>query len=98
MVMRRNILIMFGLLLLLATCGPPPSYAACLLSHCKDDAPKRTRITNTHRQIVGDLYNPGTGRVQLRDTHRRIIGYLLLRGAITNTNRQKIGEVNGRYR
>ncbi len=94
MVLRRNLLIMFGLLFLLATCGPPPSYAACILSHCKTE---RTQITNTHRQIVGDLYNPGTGRIQIRDIHRRILGYLLLRGAVTNTNRQKIGEINGRY-
>ena len=97
MVMRRNVLIMFGLLFLLATCQPPPSYAACLLSHCKtaeQTAPKRTHITNTHRQKVGDLYNPGTGRVQIRDTSRRIIGYILLRGAITDIHRQRIGKIN----
>lgn len=94
MVMRRNILIMFGLLLLLATCGPPPSYAACLLSHCKTE---RTPITNTHRQIIGDLYTPVPGqRTQIRDTHRRIVGYIETSGRIINTKRQKIGEINGR--
>ena len=93
MLMRQNLLIMMGMLLLLATCGPPPSYAACLLSHCKTE---RTPVTNTHRQVKGDLYNPGTGRIQIRDTSRRIVGYIERSGRITNTNRQKIGEVNGR--
>ena len=51
-----------------------PASAACILSHCqKDKAPTRAYITNTHRQIVGDLYSPGGGqrvrtkRLQLRD-------------------------------
>jgi len=96
MILQRNLLAMIGALLLLAMCQPPPSYAACLLSHCKTE---RTRVTNTHRQIVGDLYTPVPGqRTQIRDTHRRILGYLLLRGIITNPSRQKKGETNGRYR
>lgn len=96
MVMRRNTLVLFGLLLLLAMCQPPPSYAGCLLSHCKTEqaGKKRTHITNTHRQIVGDLYNPGTGRVQIRDTSRRIVGYIERSGRITNLHRQRIGKIN----
>lgn len=98
MVLRRNILIMFGLLLLLTMCNPTPSYAGCIMSYCQDEEPtKRIYITNTHRQKVGDLYIPGHGqRIQIRDTHRRIVGYLDTNGSITNINRQKIGVVNGR--
>ena len=96
MAMRRNILIMVGVLLLLTTCQPPPAFAECILSHCKAEqtVKKRTYITNTHRQIVGDLYNPGTGRVQIRNTHRQIIGYIELLVRVTNTHRQKIGKIN----
>ena len=73
-----------------------PAMGACVLSHCKAEqtVKKRTYITNTHRQIVGDLYDPGTGRVQIRDTSRRIVGYIERSGRITNTHRQKIGAIN----
>jgi hypothetical protein len=68
------------------------------MSYCKDKAaPTRAHITNTYRQIVGDLYQPGSGRrTQIRDTSRRIIGYIEPSGQVTNTHRQKIGETNGR--
>ena len=68
------------------------------MSYCKDgsatSAPSRTYITNIHRQKVGDFYNPGTGRIQIRDKHRRIIGYIERSGRITNIHRQKIGDTN----
>lgn len=80
---------------------------ACLMSYCKSNpvtpsydrsritnpvSPTRSLITNTHRQRVGDLYDPGHGRrIQVRDTSRRIIGYIERSGRITNTHRQKIG-------
>lgn len=93
---RNTFILMFVMALALATCTPPPSYAACLMSWCKDGQPvkKRTYITNTSRQIVGDLYDPGTGRIQIRDTSRRIVGYVERNGRVTNTHRQKIGKIN----
>ncbi len=74
-----------------------PARGACVMSYCqKEVAPATTRtyITNTHRQKVGDLYDPGTGRVQIRDTSRRIIGYIERSGRVINIRRQKIGEIN----
>ncbi len=97
MTWHRNIFILtFVIALTLVTCTPPPAYATCLMSWCTDDQPvkKRTHITNTHRQKVGDLYDSGTGRIQIRDTSRRIVGYVERSGRITNINRQKIGSVN----
>ncbi len=56
--------------------------------------PTRSYITNTHRQKVGDVYNPGHGRrVQIRDTSRRIIGYIERDGTVTNTSRQPVAEI-----
>jgi hypothetical protein len=72
----------------------PEAFARCILSHCQDKASTRSYITNTHRQIVGDLYSPGHGRrVQIRDTSRRIVGYVERDGSITNPSRQKVGSV-----
>lgn len=84
-------------LLMLSSC-PTPAPAACTASYCQNnEAPMRTHITNTHRQIVGDLYTPVPGqRTQIRDKHRRVLGYIETNGTITNTHRQKIGETNGR--
>ncbi len=70
-----------------------PASATCLMSYCKDKAPSRLHITNIHRQIVGDIYDPGTGRIQIRDKHRRILGYIERDGTVTNTHRQKIGTI-----
>ena len=68
-----------------------PASAACVMSYCKKDAPTRSYITNTHRQIVGDLYDPGHGRrVQIRTNQRVIIGYIESDGTITNTSRQEV--------
>ncbi len=64
----------------------------CIMSYCRDRettaTPTRRAITNTSRQIIGDLYDPGHGRrVQIRDTSRRIVGYLERDGTVTNTSR-----------
>ena len=76
--------------MLLAT----PASAKCIMSYCKDGATTRSHITNTSRQIVGDLYDPGHGRrIQIRDTSRRIIGYIERNGRITNRHRQKVGSI-----
>ena len=76
-----------------------PADAQCIMSYCKDRettvAPPPTTswaITNTSRQRIGDVYNPGGGRrVQIRDTSRRILFYIERDGRITNTHRQRIG-------
>jgi hypothetical protein len=68
---------------------------ACAMSYCKKE-PTRT-VTNTHRQISVDIYDPGHGkRRQIRDRHRRIIGYIESNGSITNINRQKKEKINER--
>jgi hypothetical protein len=85
-----RLLAVAALAVLLAT----PASAACLMSYCKDNAPTRSYITNTHRQKVGDLYRPGSGqRIQIRDTSRRIVGYIEIDGTITNPSRQKVGSL-----
>ena len=74
---------MTWLMFLAATAFPLivfPVSARCIMSYCRDRettaTPTRRPITNTSRQIIGDLYDPGHGRrVQIRDTSRRIIGY-----------------------
>lgn len=94
-----EILLLIMLALLLVCFDAFPARSACLMSYCKDKAvtaTTRAYITNAHRQIVGDLYDPGTGRVQIRDTSRRIVGYIERSGRVTNMRRQKIGEINGR--
>ena len=79
-----------------------PATARCLMSYCQDamaststPAPSTSwAITNTSRQRLGDVYNPGHGRrLQLRDNSRRIIGYIQRDGTLTNTHRQKIGMI-----
>ncbi len=51
-------------------------------------------ITNKHRQRFGDIYNLGTGRLQIRNNHRQIIGYIERDGTVTNTRRQRIGTLD----
>ncbi len=78
-----------------------PASARCIMSYCKDSSTASTpapstswAITNTSRQRLGDVYNPGHGRrVQIRDTSRRIIGYIEADGTVTNTRRQKVGTI-----
>ena len=85
----KRTLILATLAVLLAT----PAHSACILSHCKK-APTRSYITNTHRQIVGDLYKPTPDRrTQIRDNHRRIIGYIEADGRITDTERREVGSI-----
>ncbi len=79
----------------------PEAFARCIMSYCKDSstaspAPSTSwAITNTSRQRLGDVYNPGHGRrLQLRDNDRRIIGYIERDGTVTNTHRQKVGTLN----
>ena len=73
-----------------------PADARCVMSWCKDGAPTTHKITNTQRQIVGDLYNPGHGRrTQIRNNSRQILGYIERDGTITNTRRQKVLSVEG---
>ncbi len=57
--------------------------------------PSTRVITNTARQRLGDLYDPGPGRrLQIRNTARQILGYIEKpSGRITNTSRQEIGNI-----
>ncbi len=80
-----------------------PAEARCVMSYCQGGtaatstpAPSTSwAITNTSRQRLGDIYNPGHGRrVQIRDTSRRIIGYIERDGTVTNTHRQKVGTLD----
>ena len=58
-------------------------------------AGEKWKITNAHRQRLGDIYNPGHGRrLQIRDKDRRIIGYIEADGTVTNTRRQRIGGID----
>lgn len=68
---------------------------ACEWSWCgESEKPTRSYITNTHRQVQGDLYDPGNGRrVQIRNKHRQIIGYIEKDGRVTNTHRQTVKEI-----
>jgi hypothetical protein len=93
---------MFGLWFLVLFVVSDSAQGACVMSYCKErsavtsPAPgSRQVITNNRRQRVGDVYNPGAGRrIQIRDADRRIIGYIEPNGRITDTRRQRIGEVN----
>ncbi len=80
--------------------SPVTADARCIMSYCKDGAASTLApapatswaITNTSRQRLGDVYNPGHGRrLQLRDNDRRIIGYIERDGTVTNRHRQKVG-------
>jgi hypothetical protein len=81
----------------------PEASARCIMSYCKDRAATASTpapstswaITNTSRQRLGDIYNPGHGRrLQIRNNHRQIIGYIEHDGTVTNTHRQKVGTLN----
>ena len=83
---RLCILAAFAVAILAAS----PASAACVMSYCKDGAATTRAITNTHRQRVGDLYDPGAGRrIQIRNNRRQILGYIEADGTITNTRRQR---------
>ena len=88
-------LLILTLAVLLAT---SPASAECRFKFCqgKTAGPSRAYITNVHRQVVGDLYQPKKGaRVQIRNTHRQIVGFIELDGSITNRHRQEVGEIEG---
>ena len=60
----------------------------------QDRTPSRHKITNQHRQIIGDLYDPGNGgRIQIRSNSRKILGYIERDGTITNRHRQPVAEI-----
>ncbi len=90
------------LAILAVVLASPEASARCVMSYCKDATATSTpapstswAITNTSRQRLGDLYNPGHGRrVQIRDTSRHIIGYIERDGTVTNTHRQKVGTLD----
>ena len=68
--------------------------AACLMSYCQDGAGESLKITNTRRQIVGDVYDPGHGRpLQIRNNSRQILGYVEADGTIRNTRGQRVLEI-----
>ena len=80
-----------------AILSSPATAGGCVMSYCKDGATTRSYITNTRRQIVGDLYNPGHGRrTQIRNNRRQILGYVERDGTITNTRRQRVLEIEVR--
>ena len=89
----------FALMILAMSLAASPVAARCIMSYCDKTTatptPSRSYITNTHRQILGDLYDPGGHgrRIQIRDKHRRILFYIEKDGAVTNTRRQKVGTV-----
>lgn len=69
---------------------------SCEFKFCQKRAetPKTYVITDAHRKRTGDIYDPGHGRrLQIRNNDRQIIGYIKRDGDITDTRRQKIGEV-----
>ena len=98
-----RLMILAALATLAVVLSNPEASARCIMSYCKDGAAtatstpapgSRSYITNTSRQRLGDIYNPGHGRrVQIRDTSRRIIGYVEADGTVTNTRRQKVGRL-----
>ena len=70
----------------------------CVMSYCRNEAatstPSTRTITKTHRQKVGDIYDPGHGRrLQVRDKHRRILFYIEADGTVTNTSRQPVANI-----
>ncbi len=84
--------------LTVATTGNPAK-AACQFKfqNCGSQAsgPSRYVITNTARQRLGDIYDPGPGRrLQIRDNSLRILGYIEKpSGRITNTARQPVAGI-----
>ncbi len=79
---------------------PATASAACSRSWCQEEetagptSGQSWNITNTHRQKLGDIYNPAPGRrLHIRDNHRRIIGYIERDGDITDKRRRKVGQI-----
>jgi hypothetical protein len=82
----------FVLMILLMVLG----FGIAIKSDACGAEPNRSYITNTHRQVIGDVYNPGHGKpAQIRDKHRRVIGHIEGNGTITDKNRRPVGNVKG---
>ncbi len=47
-------------------------------------------------RFIGDIYNPGTGRLQIRNNQHRIIGYIERDGTVTNTSRQPVASARSK--
>jgi hypothetical protein len=86
------------ILALILTTSPASAKCWSWQSDCTEASStgtSRSYITNTHRQKVGDIYNPGHGRrLQIRNNHRQIIGYIERDGTVTNTSRQRIDTID----
>ena len=87
---RLCILATFAVLL-----ATSPASAECAFKFqngcAEDTGPSRHYIRNTHNQIVGDIYDDGTGRrLQIRTNQRVIIGYIEPDGTLTNIHRQEV--------
>ena len=89
-----EIILLIALAAFLIWVDTTPAYGQCAMSYCTDKAPTRSYVTNIHRQKVGDLYSVPGQRTQIRDRFRRIIGYVEMDGTITNTHRQKKGQLH----
>ena len=88
----------FALMILAVILASPPVSAQCIMSYCKNRettaTPTRSYITNQHRQIIGDLYDPGHGRrIQIRDKNRKILGYIERTGKVTDSRRREVGGI-----
>ncbi len=91
----------------LAMISTRPASADCIRGWCAGHghaqtgvagpAPGKTwKITDERRRKIGDLYNPGTGRIQIRDNHTtpRIVGYIEADGTISGPRwHQEVGSV-----
>lgn len=88
-----------ALLMLAVTTNPADARCFKFQNDCGASAstptPSTRVITNTARQRLGDLYDPGPGRrLQIRNNARQILGYIEKpSGRITNTSRQEIGNI-----
>ena len=93
-------IVLAAVVLLTLAAMPATASAACSWSWCQEEetsgpaSGQSWKITNTHRQKLGDIYNPARGRrLQIRDNHRRIIGYIERDGDITDKRRRKVGGI-----
>ena len=88
-----------GLLLSIALLLASPASADCAFKFCKYQfkPSSSTRDIRTNwengRVKVGDLYDPGTGRIQIRNNSYQILGYIERDGDVTNIHRQKVRSI-----
>lgn len=98
--MHKLILVAFISTVLLAVPATADACSKYLINICQDKNAKDSKrptqvIRNQHRERVGDVYDPGTGRLQLRDNHREVQGYIEPDGDVTDSRRQPIGRIQG---